>query len=389
MLFGSLVTAITVGFFAARIAASLAKRLRREIFCKVESFGVEEMSRFSTPSLITRSTNDITQIQRFVAIGLQVIIKAPIISGLAIEKILATGRLEWSLLVTGAVFALIIVIVTIMSYTIPKFKKIQKITDDVNRVTRENLTGLEVIRAYNAEKYQEDKFDEVNNDLMYNQLKVQRRMAVLHPSMVLTLNCIALGVYFLGAILINSAGAGDKMALFSDMVVFSSYAVQVIMAFTLLTIVFVALPRASISAKRINEVLDKVCNTVGLSHFVKTLPNGYDTVISDKITLSAGQKQLITIARAMIENAPMLILDEATSSVDTRTEALIQSAMDELTKGRTSFVIAHRLSTIKNADKILVMKDGDIIESGNHETLLSQNGFYADLYNSQFESSAS
>ena len=138
-----------------------------------------------------------------------------------------------------------------------------------------------------------------------------------------------------------------------------------------------------------DEELNRVCETVGLSHFIKTLPNGYDTIISDKITLSAGQKQLITIARAMIENAPMLILDEATSSVDTRTELLIQEAMDKLTKGRTSFVIAHRLSTIKNADKILVMKDGDIIESGNHETLLKQNGFYASLYNSQFESSAS
>lgn len=133
------------------------------------------------------------------------------------------------------------------------------------------------------------------------------------------------------------------------------------------------------------EEIEKVCETVGLSHFIKTLPNGYDTIISDKISLSAGQKQLITIARAMIENAQMLILDEATSSVDTRTEILIQEAMDKLTKGRTSFVIAHRLSTIKNADKILVMKDGDIIESGNHQTLLEKNGFYANLYNSQFE----
>ena len=134
-----------------------------------------------------------------------------------------------------------------------------------------------------------------------------------------------------------------------------------------------------------DEEIEKVCETVGLSHFIKTLPNGYETIISDKISLSAGQKQLITIARAMIENAPMLILDEATSSVDTRTEILIQEAMDKLTKGRTSFVIAHRLSTIKNADKILVMKDGDIIESGNHQTLLEKNGFYANLYNSQFE----
>lgn len=288
---GSLFSAMIVGFFAARIAARFAKRIRRELFCKVESFSMEEMNQFSTSSLITRSTNDVTQIQRFVAVGMQVLIKAPIISAMAIEKILVTGKWQWSVLVAGAVLALIIVIVTIMIYTIPKYENIQKITDSLNRVTRENLTGLEVIRAYNAEKYQESKFNEVNTDLMNNQLKVQSRMAVLHPSMVFVLNGIALGVYWIGAILINSAGAAGKMTLFSDMVVFSSYAVQVI--------------------------------------------------------------------------------------------------MDKLTKGRTSFVIAHRLSTIKNADKILVMKDGDIIESGNHQTLLSKNGFYAGLYNSQFESSAS
>ena len=151
---GSLVTAMTVGYFAAKIAAKFAKRLRREIFCKVESFSMEEMGKFSTSSLITRSTNDITQIQRFVAISLQVIIKAPIISIMAIDKIIQNGRMEWSILVAGSVLALVMVIVAVMRYTIPKFEKIQKITDDVNRVTRENLTGLEVIRAYNEEEYQ-------------------------------------------------------------------------------------------------------------------------------------------------------------------------------------------------------------------------------------------
>ena len=248
--------AMVVDFFAARIAASFAKRIRREIFCKVESFSMEEMNQFSTASLITRSTNDVTQIQRFVAIGMQMLIKAPIISAMAIETILVTGKWQWSVLVAGAVLALITVIAAIMVYTIPKYENIQKITDSLNRVTRENLTGLEVIRAYNAEKYQESKFNKVNTELMKNQLKVQSRMAVLHPSRVFVLNGIALGVYWIGAVLISSAGAADQMTLFSDMVVFSSYAVQGIMAFTLLTMVFVMKPRASISAKRINEVLD-------------------------------------------------------------------------------------------------------------------------------------
>lgn len=513
---GSLITAIIVGFFAARIAARFAKRIRREIFCKVESFSMEEMNRFSTASLITRSTNDVTQIQRFVAIGMQVIIKAPIISVLAIEKILTTGRLEWSLLVTAAIFALIIVIVIIMNYTIPKFEKIQKITDNLNRVTRENLTGLEVIRAYNAEEYQENKFNEININLMNNNLKVQRKMAVLHPTMVLVLNCIALGVYWIGAVLINAAGATDKMILFSDMVVFSSYAVQVIMAFTLLTIVFVMLPRASISAKRINEVLDTqmkliegkltrgkqgkegtiefknvsfaypgsneyvvkninftanksetvaligatgsgkstivnlavrsydvskgeilvdginvkeytkeaLCNKFGYvsqkavlfsgtvasniaygdngkgkttekdikkaaeiaqsKDFIEKLENQYDGMVAQGGTnFSGGQKQRLSIARAIARKPEIYIFDDSFSALDYKTDRMLRTKLKEETKGVTTLIVAQRIGTIKDADKILVIKDGEIVGSGKHAELLATCEEYKEIALSQ------
>lgn len=498
---GSLVTAMTVGYFAAKIAAKFAKRLRREIFCKVESFSMEEMGKFSTSSLITRSTNDITQIQRFVAIGLQVIIKAPIISIMAIDKIIQNGRMEWSILVAGSVLALVMVIVAVMRYTIPKFEKIQKITDDVNRVTRENLTGLEVIRAYNAEEYQENKFNKVNTELTDNNLKVQKRMAVLHPSMVFILNFISLGIYWIAAFLINEVSGVGQMALFSNMVVFSSYAMQVIMAFTLLTIVFVMLPRASISAKRINQVLDTktklkegtkkegkekgtvefknvsfsypdseeyvvkninfsakkgetvaligatgsgkttiinlalraydvqkgevfvdginvkeytknaLCNKFGYvpqkailfsgtvnsniaygdngqekttqeevkkaieiaqsKDFVEKLENGYDGMVAQGgSNFSGGQKQRLAIARAIARKPEIYIFDDSFSALDYKTDKLLRKELKEKTAGVTTLIVAQRIGTIKDADKILVIKDGEIVGNGKHEELL-------------------
>lgn len=510
---GSAVTAMTVGYFAAKIAAKFAKRLRREIFCKVESFSMEEMSKFSTSSLITRSTNDITQIQRFVAIGLQVIIKAPIISIMAIDKILQNGRMEWSILVAGSVLALVMVIVAVMRYTIPKFEKIQKITDNLNRVTRENLTGLEVIRAYNAEEYQENKFNEVNTELTDNNLKVQKRMAVLHPSMVFVLNFISLGIYWIGAFLINGTSGVEQMSLFSNMVVFSSYAMQVIMAFTLLTIVFVMLPRASISAKRINQVLDTktklkegsktegkeqgtlefknvsfsypdseeyvikdinfsakkgetvaligatgsgkttivnlalraydvqkgevfvdginvkeytknaLCNKFGYvpqkailfsgtvnsniaygdngkekttqevkkaieiaqsKDFVEKLENGYDGMVAQGGgNFSGGQKQRLSIARAIARKPEIYIFDDSFSALDYKTDRLLRKALKEKTAGVTTLIVAQRIGTIKDADKILVIKDGEIVGNGKHEELLKSCEEYKKIAYSQ------
>ncbi len=252
---GSLVSAIIVGFFAARIAASFSQRMRSLLFNKVDSFSMEEINRFSTASLITRSTNDITQVQMLITLGLQMMIKAPIMAVWAITKITGKGA-EWSIATGAAVVILVVMIVLIMIFVMPKFKKMQTLTDNLNRVTRENLTGLRVVRAYNAEGYQEEKFEAANNELTATQLFTNRSMAVMMPMMSTVLSGISLAIYWIGAYLIDGAEAMDRLTIFSDMVVFSSYSIQVIMSFMMLIMIFFIYPRASVSAKRINEVLE-------------------------------------------------------------------------------------------------------------------------------------
>lgn len=253
---GSLVAAVIVGFFAARIAASFSQRLRSQLFTKVDSFSMEEMNQFSTASLITRSTNDITQVQMLITMGLQMMIKAPIMAVWALTKITGKG-LEWSIATGIAVAILITMIALIMIFVMPKFKKMQTLTDNLNRVTRENLTGLRVVRAYNAEGYQEEKFEAANEELTSTQLYTNRGMAVMMPMMTALMSGMSLAIYWIGAYLINGAKAVDRLPLFSNMVVFSSYSVQVIMSFMMLVMIFVLWPRASVSARRINEVLEK------------------------------------------------------------------------------------------------------------------------------------
>ncbi|NNJ31732.1 ABC transporter ATP-binding protein [Lacrimispora defluvii] len=252
---GSLVSAVAVGFFAARIAASFSQRLRSLLFSKVDSFSMEEINRFSTDSLITRSTNDITQVQMLITMGLQMLIKAPIMVVWAITKIAGKGY-EWTVATGVAVGIMVVVIGTIMMFIMPKFKKMQSLTDNLNRVTRENLTGLRVVRAYNAEHYQEEKFEQANHELTATQLYTNRGMAVMMPMMATLMSGLSLAIYWIGANLINAAQATDRLTIFSNMVVFSSYAVQVIMSFMMLVMIFILLPRASVSAKRINEVLE-------------------------------------------------------------------------------------------------------------------------------------
>jgi len=252
---GSLAAAIIVGFFAARICASFSQRLRSLLFSKVESFSMEEINRFSTSSLITRSTNDIMQVQMLIVMALQLVIKAPIMAVWAITKILGKGY-EWSM-ATGVGVLIVFVMVTIlMIFVMPKFKKMQTLIDNVTRVTRENLTGLRVVRAYNAEDYQENKFEAANTELTGTQLFTNRALALMMPVMQLMMGGLSLAIYWIGAYLINAAGAMDKLTIFANMVVFSNYAVQVIMSFMMLVMIFIMLPRASVSAKRINEVLD-------------------------------------------------------------------------------------------------------------------------------------
>jgi len=252
---GSMILAVIVGYFAARVATSLSKELRKGVFDKTLSFSMEEINGFSIASLITRSTNDITQIQQTVAMGLQVMIKAPILAVWAILKIMGKSW-EWSAATGVAVLVLLILIGNLIIFVLPKFKIVQKLTDNLNRVTRENLTGIRVVHAYNAQAYQEEKFDKVNNSLTDTNLFVNRLMALMQPGMGLIMSGLTLSIYWIGAHLINNAGGMDRIGLFSDMVVFSAYAMQVVMAFMLLSMTFILLPRASVSAARINEVLD-------------------------------------------------------------------------------------------------------------------------------------
>jgi len=252
---GSLGAAIIVGFFAAIIGSAFSRRLRRLLFNRVDSFSMEEINRFSTDSLITRSTNDITQIQMVIAMGLQLIIRAPITAVWAITKIAGKG-LEWTMATGIAVFILLVVITLLMFFVLPKFRKMQSLIDNMNRVTRENLTGLRVVRAYNAEDYQEDKFEHANDELTGTQLYTSRAMAFLMPVMTMIMSGVSLSVFWIGAYLINAAQAVDRLPIFSNMMVFSIYAMQVIMSFMMLMMIFIMLPRATVSAKRINEVLD-------------------------------------------------------------------------------------------------------------------------------------
>lgn len=252
---GSMILAVIVGYFAARVATSLSKELRKGVFDKTLSFSMEEINSFSIASLITRSTNDITQIQQTVAMGLQVMIKAPILAIWAILKI--TGKSwEWSVATGVAVIVLLIMIGNLIIFVLPKFKVVQKLTDHLNRVTREGLTGIRVVHAYNAQQYQGEKFEKVNKNLTDTNLFVNRLMALMQPGMGLIMSGLTLSIYWIGAYLISNAGGMDRIGLFSDMVVFSSYAMQVVMAFMLLSMTFILLPRAAVSAARVNEVLN-------------------------------------------------------------------------------------------------------------------------------------
>lgn len=253
---GSLVAAIIVSFLSTRLAASFAKNLRERQFDKVESFSMQEINGFSTSSLITRSTNDITQVQMFIAMGMQILFKAPIMAVWALTKI-SNKNWQWTAATGITVVALLAVIITVISLALPRFKRIQSLTDNLTSVTRENLTGIRVVRAYNAEDHEESKFETANTALNQNYLFTTRLMAFMSPSMVAAMNGLSLAIYWIGAYLINeSMDMMERITIFSDMVVFSSYAIQVVMSFVMLTFVFVILPRAQVSANRIKEVLN-------------------------------------------------------------------------------------------------------------------------------------
>lgn len=254
---GSLLAAVVVGYFAAMIGARFSQRLRSLLFNKVDALSMEGINNFSTDSLITRSTNDITQVQLLITMGLTVIIRAPIMASWAMTRIAGKG-IEWTLATGVAIFVLFMLITFLMFFVIPKFRKMQTLVDNMNRVTRENLTGLRVVRAYNAEDYQEAKFEHANDALTYTQLYTSRSLAIMMPMLSFIMSGISLAIYWIGAYLIDAAEVFDRLPIFSDMVVFSNYAIQVIMSFMMLVMIFIMLPRASVSAKRIHEVLNTV-----------------------------------------------------------------------------------------------------------------------------------
>lgn len=255
--FGSLVMSVAAGFMAAYIAASLSMRLREREFDSVQSFSDEDMDRFSAASLITRSTNDITQIQNAFAVGMMMLIRAPIMAGWAIARI-AGKDWSWTLATMVAVIAVVTVMGVVLAYAVPRFRRIQSLTDNVNRMARENLTGMRVVRAYNAESYQEWRFEQANVELVFNNLSANRAMSLMMPSMSLAMNLLGMAVYWIGAVLIDGASDADRIILFSDMIVFSSYSMMVMMAFIMLVALMIILPRASVAARRVEEVIDAV-----------------------------------------------------------------------------------------------------------------------------------
>ena len=512
--FGSLLSAILVGYISSNVSASFSKTIRKKLFDKVENLGIAEVKNFSTSSLITRTTNDITQIQMFISMGLQLLIKAPVTAIWAVTKIL-NKNITWSAVTAVAVIILLVTILTLMLIVMPRFKKVQKLTDKLNGVTRENLTGIRVVRAFNAEKYQEDKFAQVNDELTNTQLFNQKAFSVMQPIMYLVMYFLTLSIYFIGADLISKSLMADKLGLFSDMVVFSSYSMQVIMSFLMLAMIFMMLPRASVSAKRINEVLDtelsikdgnftgstKEMGTVefknvsfkypdaeeyllenisfkankgetvafigstgsGKSSLINLIPRFYDatdgevlvdgvnvkeykqeslrnklsyvpqkailfhgTVSSnvsfgdngrEEITakkieeaikvaqaeefvtkmdktynadiaqcgtnVSGGQKQRLSIARAVARDPEIYIFDDSFSALDYKTDYVLRKELKNYTKDATSLIVAQRIGTIMNADKILVLDNGHCVGMGTHKELLKNCEVYKQIALSQ------
>jgi ATP-binding cassette subfamily B protein len=512
---GNLAAAVIVGFFAARIAAAFSKRLRSLLFAKVESFSMEEINRFSTDSLITRSTNDITQVQLLITMGLTLVIKAPITAVWAMRKIVGKS-FAWTAATGAAVAILLVTIGLALIFVLPKFKKMQTLTDNMNRVTRENLTGLRVVRAYNAESYQEEKFEAANAELTGVQLFTSRWMSVLMPLMTLIMSGLSLSIYWIGAYLIDAAGAVDKLSVFSNTVVFSTYAMQVVMSFMMLVMIFVMLPRAQVSAKRINEVLDTdpavldgarteglpglkgevvfrhvgfqypdaadavledvsftvkqgetvafigstgsgkstlinlvprffdvtggeilidgvnvkeydqealrskigyvpqkavlfrgtVASNVGFgdngsagfspedvkravaiaqsTDFVERMEGGYEADIAQGgVNVSGGQKQRLSIARAVCRNPEIYIFDDSFSAMDYKTDRLLRSALKKETAGVTSMIVAQRIGTIMDADQIIVLDEGRVVGRGKHKDLLKTCEVYRQIAMSQ------
>lgn len=508
---GSMACSIITSFFVVRISADFSARLRETLYTKVQRFSMSEINKFSTASLITRSTNDVQQIQMFIAMGLQMIIKSPITAVWAITKI-AGKQWQWSVAVAAAVSVMIVGISIIMLLVTKKFKKLQRLTDDLNQTTRENLSGLRVIRAYNAEKFQEDKFGEVNEEFTSTHLFTGRVMAFMHPLMSMVMNGISLAIYWIGAYIINDAELMSVSGLFADMVVFMSYGMQIIVSFMMLAMMFMIAPRAFVSANRVNEVLDtqelikegggvgntdekgtvefrnvsfrypdagedvlsgisftankgdtvafigstgcgkstvvnlvsrfydvtggevlvdghnvreyrknelaskigyvsqkavlfsgdirsnvnfgdnnaddraveKAVDIARCSEFVNNEKGGIDGKVAQNGTnFSGGQKQRLSIARAVAREAEIYIFDDTFSALDYKTDRELRAELKKEMKDATCLIVAQRIGTIIDADLILVLENGQIVGKGTHKELLKSCPAYQEIAYSQ------
>ena len=508
---GSMVCSIITSWFVVNIAANFSARLRESLYTKVQHFSMSEINKFSTASLITRSTNDVQQVQMLLTMGMQMMIKAPITAVWAITKI-AGKQWQWSAAVAIAVCVMLTGIITIMLLVIRKFKKMQRLTDNLNQVTRENLTGIRVIRAYNAEDFQENKFENVNNEFTRTQLFTGRIMAFMNPLMSMVMNGISLAIYWIGAVIINQAALPEVPGLFGDMVVFMSYGMQIISSFMMLAMMFMMAPRALVSANRINEVLEtkeliaegqgvsktKESGTVEfknvsfrypdgqsdvLSHvsfraekgqtvafigatgcgkstivnlvsrfydatFGQVLVDGHDVreykkhelakkigYVSQKAVLfsgdirsnvnfgdnnaddatvekaieiaqsssfveeqkggidgrvaqngtnfSGGQKQRLSIARAVARDAEIYIFDDTFSALDYKTDRQLRQALKNEMQDATCLIVAQRIGTIMDADLILVLENGCVVGQGKHKELLESCPAYREIAQSQ------
>ena len=512
---GSLICSIVVGFLISYIASKFSMNIRSKLFNTVEDLDMEEIKEFSPSSLITRTTNDVSQIEMLLGMGLQLLIKAPITAVWAVTKIL-NKNMSWSIITAVSLAILLVTLIIISLIVIPKFKIVQKLIDKLNNVTRENLTGIRVVRAFNAENYQENKFNEVNTSLTKQQMFNQKTFAIMSPMMYLVMYFLTLSIYYVGAYLINDASFSSKIGLFGDMIVFSSYAMQVIMSFLMLAMIFMMFPRAQVSAKRINEVLDKKVKlkegnitssketgtitfknvsfkypkaeeyvlkdisfdikkgeTVafigstgsGKSTLINLIPRFYDVtegeilvdninvkeykeeVLNDKIgyipqkavifsgtinfnigfgkvngkkvslkkikesanvaqasefiekldnkynslvvrsgtNLSGGQKQRIAIARAIARNPEIYIFDDSFSALDYKTDYTLRKELKKYTKSATILIVAQRIGTIINADKIIVLDNGNCVGIGTHKELLKTCDVYKEIALSQLK----
>ena len=512
---GSLLAAVCTSICASKISSNFSANLRGQVFHKVQSFSMEEIGNFSTASLITRSTNDITQVQMLIVMGLEVLLKAPIMAVWALCKI-STKNWQWTASTGVAVVVLLSFVCVCVAVALPKFKKLQSLTDNLNRVTRENLTGLNVVRAYNAEGYQQKKFNDANDELTKTQLFANRTMGTMMPGIQMVMNGLMLAIYWIGAYLISNAQMFDKLTIFSDMIVFTQYAMQVVMSFMMLVMIFVLLPRASVSAKRINEVLDMPLSIkdgikengidgkkgevefrnvsfcypdaekdviedisftahkgetiafigstgCGKSTVINMIPRFYDATkgevlvdgvnvkeytqkalrnkigyVSQKAVLftgsiksnvaygdngtkgftddvvkqaietaqakefvdktdggvdafvaqggsnfSGGQKQRLSIARAICRHPEILIFDDSFSALDYKTDRVLRDTLRKTCADATRFIVAQRIGTIRDADKIIVLDDGKIAGMGKHNELMETCEVYRQIAYSQ------